>query len=168
LNASNAAQGQILGAVARGARSSPPVRTFAIATPDAAPMFMSSVAVNGLTQRAGGCEPTSCHYTIGTMNFMSELNMALDAVRGRAATCEFELMVDPMRADPSLINVYYTPMSGGAGRFIPRDVSHMNGWDYTPGGRSIVFYGPLCDEIRSGSSGASVQIVYGCPTIIPG
>ncbi len=168
LNASNAAQGQILGAVARGARSTPPIRTFALGTPDAAPTFLSSVAVNGRTERGPGCEPRDCHYTLGTASFMRDLNAALDSVRDRAATCEFELTVDPMRADPTLINVYYTPMSGGAGRFIPRDATRMNGWDYTPGGRSITFYGPLCDEVRMGRAGASVQIVYGCPTITPG
>jgi hypothetical protein len=160
LNASNAAQGQILGAVARGARSSPSIRTFALGTPDAVPTFLSSVATNGLTQRGPGCEPNSCHYTLGSASFVMDLNAALDSVRDRAATCEFELTVDPMRADPTLINVYYTPMSGGAGRYIPRDTTHTNG--------SITFYGPLCEEVRTGATGSSVQIVYGCPTITPG
>jgi hypothetical protein len=168
LNSSMASQGVIVGAVARGGRSMPPVRTFALGTPDAAPAFMSQVAVNGLTQRTAGCGPNDCHYTLGTATFERDLNMALDSVRGRAQTCEFMLQVDPMRADPNLINVYYTPMSGGMGRFIPRDTSRRNGWDYAPGGRSIIFYGPICEEVLMGSSGSSVQIIYGCPTIIPG
>ncbi|MBL8683326.1 MAG: VWA domain-containing protein [Myxococcales bacterium] len=168
LNASMAAQNVIVGAVARGGRTMPPVRTFALGTPDAVPSFMSQIAVNGVTQRTPGCGPNDCHYTLGTATFERDLNMALDAVRGRAQTCEFMLQVDPMRADPNLINVYYTPTSGGMGRFIPRDTSHMNGWDYTAGGRSIVFYGMICDEVLMGSSGSSVQIIYGCPTIIPG
>jgi hypothetical protein len=168
MNASLASQSTILASVARGARSMPQIRTFALGTPDAAPSFMSSVALNGGTARMAGCEPTSCHYTLGTADFERDLNMALDSVRDRAATCEFILQVDPMTADPNLINVYYTPMSGGAGRYIPRDTTHMNGWDYAPGGRSIIFYGMLCDEVRAGNAGSSVQIVYGCPTIIPG
>jgi hypothetical protein len=163
-----AAQNVIIAAVARGGRATPPVRTFALATPDAAPLFMSQVAVNGLTQRTPGCGPSDCHYTLGTATFERDLNTALDAVRGRAQTCEFVLQVDPTRADPNLINVYYTPMSGGAGRFIPRDTTRMNGWDYAPGGRSIIFYGPVCEEVLTGASGSSVQIIYGCPTIIPG
>lgn len=168
MNASAASQGVILAAVARGARNMPTVRTFALGTPDAVPSFMSSVALNGQTSRAPGCEPSDCHYTLGTATFERDLNMALDSVRDRAATCEYILQVDPMTADPNLINVYYTPMSGGAGRYIPRDTTHTNGWDYAPGGRSIVFYGMLCDEVRAGAAGASVQIIYGCPTIIPG
>lgn len=168
MNASIAAQGVILAGVARGARNMPQVRTFALGTPDAVPSFMSSVAVNGQTPRMAGCEPNNCHYTLGTATFLTDLNMALDSVRDRAATCEYVLQVDPMTADPNLINVYYTPMTGAAGRYIPRDTTHTNGWDYAPGGRSIVFYGMLCDEVRGGSTGASVQIIYGCPTIIPG
>jgi hypothetical protein len=166
--ASSAAQGVILASVVRGARSMPVVRTFALGTPDAIPSFMSAVAINGQTARAPGCEPNDCHYNLGSATFERDLNMALDSVRDRAATCEFILQVDPMTADPNLINVYYTPMAGSAGRLIPRDTSHTNGWDYAPGGRSIVFYGMICDEVRAGSSGASVQIIYGCPTIIPG
>ncbi|MDP3276616.1 MAG: vWA domain-containing protein [Deltaproteobacteria bacterium] len=168
INASSLAKAAIQGSVVRGARNMPTIRTFALGTPDADPAFLSSVAINGGSARMAGCEPNDCHYTLGTATFEADLNRALDSVRDRAGTCEFELMVDRTMADPGLINVYYTPM-GGTGRLVPRDTSHTNGWDFAPGGMSIVFYGMLCDEIRSGrNSGSNVRIIYGCPTIIPG
>lgn len=170
MRASMAAKGAILGLVRRGANSMPPVHTYALGTPDADPTFLSTVAVNGSTQREPGCEPSNCHYSLGSATFIADLNRALDSVRDRAATCEFMLNVDPNMADPGLINVYFTPAGGGEGRFIPRDPMHMNGWDYINMGRSIQFYGPLCDEIRMPGAGASgsVRIIYGCPTIMPG
>jgi hypothetical protein len=164
------AKGQILGMVRRGANSMPAVRTYALGTPDGDPNFLSTVAVNGNTQRAAGCEPSDCHYSLGNASFLTDLNRALDAVRDRAATCEFMLEVDPNMADPGLINVYVTPAGGGEGRFVPRDPMHRDGWDYTNMGRSIEFFGPLCDSIRMGGAmgAGTVRIIYGCPTIMPG
>ncbi len=165
----NLAKTAVLNAARTGAALNPAVQTFTIGTPDASDMFLSSIASNGGTSRSAMCSPSSCHYSIADANFEMQLNQALDAIRGRTATCEYALnMIDPTMADPNLVNVRYRdPM--GVERLIPRDRTHMNGWDYSPGMRSIIFYGPVCAEIRADAAGsARVQILYGCPTIMPG
>lgn len=155
---------RVLATASRGASSTPPIRTYAIGTTDADERFLSQVAVNGGTPRAAGCESSnSCHYSLGSSTFEMDLNRALDDIRGRAATCEFRIMIDPTMADPGLVNVRFTP-SGGTERIVPRDTSHTDGWDYSPDMRSIILYGPVCDQVRA-DSGGRVVILYGCPTI---
>lgn len=167
--ASMQAQVRIQAAVAHGAMLTPPVRTFVVGTPEASDGFLSNLAINGGTRRAAGCEASrSCHYSLGHATFEMDLNHALDDIRGRAAPCEFRLMIDPARVDRNLVNVNYIPYEGATPRLIPRDSSHTNGWDYSPDGRNILLYGPACDEVRMNPSGGRVQILFGCPTVTPG
>ena len=77
-------------------------------------------------------------------------------------------MVDTTRADPGLINVTYTPAPGAATRTIPRDVTRTDGWDYSPDMRSVILHGASCNAVRSNTSAGRVQILYGCPTQVPG
>ncbi len=161
------AQGLVTTAARNGATRTPPVRTFTLGTPDALETFLSDVATAGGTPRAASCGPASCHYSLANASFEADLDRALDAVRGRTATCEYEISVDPARADPNLINVRFTP-AGGVERIVPRDRAHANGWDYGAGMRTVVFYGAVCDEIRADAAGtARVQILYGCLTVAP-
>jgi hypothetical protein len=167
--ASTRAKVVIQAAAARGARDTPPIRTFVVGTPEASDAFLSNVALNGGTRRAPGCETSNaCHYSLGSATFETDLNRALDEIRGRAATCEFRLMIDTSRVDRNLVNVNYTPSPGAMSRLIPRDTSHANGWDYSSDGRNILLYGPICDEVRANTSGGQVQILFGCPTVTPG
>ncbi len=163
------ATASVLRAVQAGVAGAPVVRTFSIGTPDASNAFLSSLATAAGTQRTPGCGATDCHYSIGDANFERDLDAALDAIRGRTATCEYALdAIDPSVANPSLINVRVTSPSGEV-RVVPRDSTRTNGWDYSGGMRSIIFYGPVCEELRAAEAGAArVQVLYGCPTIIPG
>ncbi len=163
------ATASVLRSVQAGVSAMPVVRAFTIGTPDASDAFLSSLATAAGTQRTPGCGMTNCHYSIADANFERDLDAALDAIRGRTATCEYALQtIDPTMADPNLVNVRYTPASGGE-RVVPRDRTRTNGWDYSDGMRSIIFYGAVCEEIRAADAGAArVQILYGCPTIIPG
>lgn len=152
--------------VARGARGTPPIRYFIAGTPDASDTFLSDLAFTGNTPRSPDCQrTTSCHYRLETGTFEADLTRALDEIRGRAVSCEFEVDADPARVDPTRVNVNIT--AGGASTIIPRDVDHNNGWDYSPGMRSVVLHGPACDRVL-GDDGASVNIVFGCPTLTPG
>ena len=90
---------------------------------------------------------------------------ALDDIRGRATSCEFEVDADPSRVDPTRVNVDLR--SGGSSSVVPRDVDHNNGWDYSAGMRSVILYGPACERVTS-DKGAEVRIVFGCPTQTPG
>lgn len=48
------------------------------------------------------------------------------------------------------------------GSAVPRDASHVNGWDYMDSSQTgVQVYGPVCDAIRAGSV-ASVTIVFNC------
>jgi hypothetical protein len=160
-----AASIRISASVAGAGRATPPIRTFVAGTADADNRFLSSVAINGNTRRMAGCETSStCHYSLGATTFATDLNAALDEIRGRAATCEYRIMIDTRTADPGLVNVNFTP-AGGASSIIPRDRTHMNGWDYSPDMRSILLYGPSCDRVQQDTTGGRVQILFGCPTI---
>lgn len=149
-------------------RETPPVRVFVAGTPEASNTFLSDLAVTGQTSRAPDCRATmSCHYSLGTASFEADLNRALDEIRGRAISCEFEVNADPSRVDPTRVNVNYQGTGDAMSRLILRDVGHTDGWDYSAGMRSIVLYGPACDRVRTDPR-ARVRIVFGCPTATPG
>lgn len=164
---SNVASNEVRVSVARGARGTPPIRYFIAGTPDASDTFLSDLAFTGNTPRTPDCQrTTSCHYRLETGSFEADLTRALDDIRGRAVSCEFAVDADPSRVDPTRVNVNVTA-GGGAATVVPRDVDHNNGWDYSPGMRSVVLHGPACDRVLA-DDGAQVRIVFGCPTITPG
>ncbi|MDB4929517.1 MAG: uncharacterized protein JWM10_2001 [Myxococcaceae bacterium] len=167
LSQAGVASTEVRVSVARGARGTPPIRYFIAGTPDATDAFLSDLAFTGNTPRTPDCQrTTSCHYRLSTGSFEADLTHALDEIRGRAVSCEFEVDADPTRVDTTRVNVNVTSGAGGA-QVIPRDVDHNNGWDYSPGMRSVVLHGPACDRVLS-DDGASVRIVFGCPTLTPG
>jgi hypothetical protein len=167
LSQANVASTDVRVSVARGARGTPPIRYFIAGTPDATDAFLSDLAFTGNTPRTPDCQrTTSCHYRLSTGTFEADLTRALDEIRGRASSCEFEVDADPSRVDPTRVNVNVTS-GAGAATVIPRDVDHNDGWDYSPGMRSVVLHGPACDRVLS-DDGASVRIVFGCPTLTPG
>lgn len=162
----NVASNEVRVSVARGARGTPPIRYFVAGTPDASDTFLSDLAFTGNTPRTPDCQrTTSCHYSLQTGSFEADLTRALDDIRGRAVSCEFAVDADPSRVDPTRVNVNVT--TGGASTVVPRDVDHNNGWDYSPGMRSVVLHGPACQRVLA-DDGAQVRIVFGCPTITPG
>ncbi len=155
--------------VTLGTRETTPVRTYVTGTPEANDGFLSDLAVNGGTPRTSTCRtmsPPVCHYSLQTGTFEADLTRALDDIRGRALTCEFEVNVDPTRVDPTRVNVNFTGSSSPTPVLIPRDVEHRNGWDYSNGMRSVVLYGAACERVRSDAQ-ARVQILFGCPTVTP-
>ncbi len=142
----------------------PPIRTFVVGTPDASDAFLSQLAVNGNTARSPGCEAgNTCHYSLGSSTFEMDLNHALDEIRGRAATCEFRITANVSMADPSLVNVLYTPSSGATPQLVHRDTTHANGWDWSADQMSVLLYGAACDAVLTNSTGGQVQILFGCP-----
>jgi hypothetical protein len=162
----NVASNEVRVSVARGARGTPPIRYFVAGTPDASDTFLSDLAFTGNTPRTPDCQrTTSCHYSLQTGSFEADLTRALDDIRGRAVSCEFAVDADPSRVDPSRVNVNVT--AGGAATIVPRDVDHNNGWDYSPGMRSVVLHGPACTRVLADDN-AQVRIVFGCPTVTPG
>ena len=161
-------QNQVRVAVARAAMTTPPIKVYVAGTPEASDTFLSDLAVTGNTPRTPDCRASmSCHYRLQTASFEADLTMALQDIESRALTCEFQVDADPSRVDPDRVNVNVQGMGMSTPRLLPRDVDHRDGWDYTEGRRSIVVYGPACNQIRTDTQ-VRVQILFGCPTLTPG
>jgi uncharacterized protein YegL len=86
----------------------------------------------------------------------TDLVNVLNKVTGQIVSCSYALQKAP--ANPDLVTIQ------GNGVTIPRDKTHMNGWDFGPGNLSINFYGTACDALQSGVT-TSIAAVYGCPPI---
>src|SRR5690606_22377681 len=107
---------------------------------------------------------------IGTANAEQELSDALDAIRGSAVACAYQLP-DQASLDPSLVNVTYLT---GAGDFItlgqvPGEdacTSSAGGWYYdNPADpRRILFCPATCAAVQ-GDFEAQIELVFGCQTI---
>ena len=71
-------------------------------------------------------------------------------------SCRFDLNPSEF-ADPTKVNFYID------GEIVPRDDTHMNGWDYVDAD-TVEFFGPWCERIMSGDV-SGVTATYGCPTM---
>jgi hypothetical protein len=71
-------------------------------------------------------------------------------------------------ADPSKVNVEYTP-SGGTVQKLPKNDKYAcsdpqnNGWQYSSDGTKIELCGSACTSVKN-DPGAKVSIVLGCQT----
>jgi len=83
-----------------------------------------------------------------------DLVAALGLITGQIASCTFPLATLPPQPDNVRVNV--------DGAKLNRDTTQAGGWDYGPGGKSVVLYGPNCEALKDGSA-KNVQILYGCP-----
>jgi hypothetical protein len=109
---------------------------------------LNSMADKGLEpNKSGG----ATHYY--PVSSQAELEKTLGDIAGNIASCNFALQMPPGLPDLVTINAN--------GVTIPRDKSHMNGWDYGPGNASIVFYGSYCDQLKAGSIN-DVKAIFGC------
>ncbi|MDB4965816.1 MAG: hypothetical protein JWN44_1505 [Myxococcales bacterium] len=86
----------------------------------------------------------------------TDLVNVLNKVTGQLVSCSYALQKAP--ANPDLVEI------DGNGMIIPRDKTHMNGWDYGPNNLSINFYGMACDALQKGVI-TMVTAIYGCPPI---
>jgi hypothetical protein len=106
---------------------------------------------------AGGMPNTTAgqksYYEVTTT---ADLVNALNKIATQVVSCSFALQQVPN--NPDLVEIQ------GNGMTIPRDKTHMNGWDYGPGNMSINFYGTACDGLQKGTI-TNVAAVYGCPPI---
>ena len=123
------------------------VRTFAVG-------FGSGADTNELTgiANAGGTarQGNPVYYQADDAQ---QLSAALAAIGNEAASCSYALSGVP--PDPDQLFVYFGEQS------LPRDVGHLDGWDYSPENNQIELYGPSCDELQSGQA-PELVISYGC------
>jgi hypothetical protein len=125
--------------------------------------FVIGIATSGtadttLTQMAtAGGEPRMATPPYFPVSSRQDLIDALGVITGLVTDCVFHLTMPPPSPSDTAVNV-------GTNR-VPRDPSHMNGWDYGAANKTIQFYGPACEAVKA-AAGQNVQIIFGCPGVV--
>lgn len=150
------------------------IRTFVVGVPGSEPArtVLSQIAKLGGTAPAN-CDPQqgNCHFDMTKVTDLSaSLNSALAEISGQAVSCELNVpKPDQGELDTTLVNVVYTPSGGGESIVVRQDArtceSGANGWQYADQNSKIRLCGETCTTVRS-DSGARVDVVLGCPSIL--
>jgi hypothetical protein len=111
---------------------------------------LTSMAQAGLRPRAG----SPSYYPVASRQELVDTFNTIESMVN--ASCSFTIGVPP---DPNNVGVR------ADGARIPKDLTHMNGWDYGPGMTSVVVFGSYCDSIMAGDY-TSIQAIFGCPGVI--
>ena len=120
-------------------------------TKDSATKALNDMATAGKMARTDS--DSTKFYLASTQD---ELVKALELITGQVASCTFELTSAP--PDPGNVAVHINGMRA------PRDLSHMDGWDYTGADeREVLVYGSWCDQIKGAAAGNTVSFILGCP-----
>jgi hypothetical protein len=115
-------------------------------------------AATTLTQMAiNGGRPQMAAPRYYPVSNTADLVSVLGTIGGQIASCTFALGQVP--PDPSNIAV------NADGKRVPKDTTHMNGWDYGTGMRSVELFGTWCDQIKSKAI-KNVQAIFGCPGVV--
>jgi hypothetical protein len=146
--------------VAPALAATPSISTFVIG------VGSSLTSLNQLAM-AGGTKQAFIVDTGGDV--AKQFAMALDAIRGQAASCEFAIPNDGT-VDSSKVNATYTPPGGTASDVLGvADQSKCTAtdayWYFSPDKRQLVLCPNMCDTLTQKSG--SVQVVLGCPTKKP-
>ena len=128
------------------------VHTFVVgvATDSSSDSNLNMMAQAGGEQRAGG---PPYYYLVSNQQ---DLVNVINAIAGQIISCNLQLPMRPPYPDQVTVTAN--------GQTVPRDPTHMNGWDFGPGNMSIQFYGSYCSMLQSGSIN-NVQAIFGCPPI---
>src|SRR5262249_15014583 len=92
---------------------------------------MSDATLNQMAQNGGEPPPTAPYYYLA--NNQTDFANAMSMIAGQVVSCTFGLQSAP--PNPDLVTVQADGMD------VPRDPTHMNGWDFGPNNMSIIFYG---------------------------
>jgi Mg-chelatase subunit ChlD len=157
---------QGIAALAAGALSGPhAIKTFVIGVG-------SSLVSLDLVAQAGG---TGKAFLVDTGGDVAKsFAEALDQIRGVVATCDFSIPAQGgagMTINPSKVNVRYTATGASASTLVtqtfmsdPNNCTSAGGWYYdNPSAPTLI---KLCDESCQSLSGGSIQVEFGCDTIV--
>lgn len=145
---SAAAEASVTAAVAAGIK----VIVVGIGNDPAGDATLTTMANNGgMPNKTAG---QSAYYQV---NNATDLETDLKNIAGTIVSCDYALGSVP--ANPDLVTI-----QDNKGVTIPKDPTHMNGWDFGPGDMSIQFYGAACTNLQMGVT-TSIAAVYGCPPI---
>jgi hypothetical protein len=132
----------------------------------------SSLVSLNLVAQAGG---TGQAFLVDTGADVAELfSDALEQIRGQAAACDFAIPTESaqgMAINPGQVNVRYTPSGASDARLVPQtfmsDASNCGsegGWYYDDASAPTLI--KLCDSTCDLLSGGSIQVEFGCDTIV--
>ena len=110
---------------------------------------LNLMAMNGGEARPG----MPSYYPVGSQN---DLVTTINTIAGQIISCSFALQMPPPY--PDYVDVQVNGMS------VPKDTTHMNGWDFGPGMNSIQFYGSYCTQLQGGNI-TDVHAIFGCGPI---
>jgi hypothetical protein len=85
-----------------------------------------------------------------------ELDKAFQAIAETVISCSYR--VDPPPADLAQTYVWF-----GQTELVPRDPTHMAGWDYDAATQMITLYGMYCDRLKTHVV-SKVDVIFGCPS----
>jgi hypothetical protein len=132
------------------ALENPSIQTFVVGFGEGVdPDELNDMAVAGGTALAGDTK----YYQASDAQALVD---AFADIAGNVLSCTY--LLDQIPPDPDDLYVY---LDGVA---IPRDQTHVDGWDYDPMTNQISFHGPACQQLQSGVV-TDLQIIFGCPTV---
>jgi len=153
------------------------IKTFVVGVPgsEANRAVLSQLAFNAGTPSSPTCDHSGSAPDIGDCHFDmtketdlgTALGKTLASISGQALSCELDVP-STSGADPSKVNVQYTPTKGGMPVQILQDPSRpcnggADGWQYEDDGSKIVVCGPSCDAVRGAYR---IDLVLGCATVV--
>jgi hypothetical protein len=118
---------------------------------------MGATTLTAMANNGGMPDTTPGNKPYYQVNTTTDLVTVLNKIAGQIVSCTYALQMAPPNPD-------YVEIDDNNGMKIPRDKTHMNGWDYGPGDLSIVFYGAACDNLQKGVT-TSIQAIFGCPPV---
>jgi hypothetical protein len=147
MKAGNVDQMGAIQAVTDAAMAGFPVFVVGVGNVADAVTTLNGMAVAGGRAQAG--DPK--YYPVSST---ADLVAVLTKIGGQITSCSFALgRVPPV---PTNVGVY------GDGTKIPQDPTHVNGWDYGAGQRSIELFGAACDGVKNKTI-KNIQAIFGCP-----
>ena len=87
----------------------------------------------------------------------AQLQQAFQSISELVVSCEY--VVDPAPPDLGQTYVYFEDTE-----LVPRDPTHVAGWDYDPATMKLTLYGSYCDRLENRSVD-DVDVIYGCPLL---
>jgi hypothetical protein len=128
------------------------LKTFVVGFGD---VVMANPALLNQLAQAGGVPNPKGPQAFYSATSEAELKNAFFGIAGGIIPppCTYALNGAP--PDPDNVTVTFD------GQPVPRSKSNAAGWNYGSGGMEITFFGPTCDQLRSGSV-KEVKFLFGC------
>ena len=86
----------------------------------------------------------------------ADLDTVFQEIANQVVSCTYHVDQAPPDLDQTYVVYDHTTL-------VPRDPSHVMGWDYDPAAMTITMYGSSCDDLKSHNV-SSIDITFGCPS----